>query len=346
MPDLNSGQLLSLVQQALSELDDRPLDVSARRAARIASLLGETVLAVYLGLELKTSGGHPPANAANTQRLMADPSRWGDPTGPAEEAMTIYLKAREIRSGSKTGMISAHGLSEIEDILDIIDADPDRWKSREAVENRHQMREFRERARHTIFTALCGWERQLTYANVNERIFERFRSRVDKLLAQGAPEVLDQFSAVYRRLREATQDPAAPLKEDLAQAVTTCRRILKAVADHLLPGVPGATTASGNALNDAAYRNRIYEFVKTNVGSDATADTVKASVGGVYDRFSALDKLANKGVHAELGAHEAELCAISTYLVAGELLALGNPSDGSGRSEPCNVAGRQPQSAD
>ena len=101
------------------------------------------------------------------------------------------------------------------------------------------------------------------------------------MLAHGAPAVLDQFSAVYRRLREATRDPVLPVSEDLAQAVTSCRRILKTVADHL------------------------------------------AALGGIYDRFSALDKLANKGVHAELGVPEAELCAIHTYLVAGELLALG-----------------------
>jgi hypothetical protein len=58
--NLASEQVLSLVQQAMNELDDRPIDVSARRAARIASLLGDTVFAVYLGLELKPSGGHPP----------------------------------------------------------------------------------------------------------------------------------------------------------------------------------------------------------------------------------------------------------------------------------------------
>jgi hypothetical protein len=175
-----------------------------------------------------------------------------------------------------------------------------------------------------MFAALCAWERQLTYANVNvnERIFERFRSRVDAMLAQGAPDVLDQFSAVYRRLREATKDPVAAGSEELAQAVATCRRILKAVADHPFPGVAGARTENGNSLNDAAYKNRIYEFVKVNVVSNSTAESVNAALGGIYDRFSALDKLANKGVHAELGVHEAKMCAISTYLVAGELLAI------------------------
>lgn len=344
MANLASEQVLSLVQQALIELDDRPIDVSARRAARIASLLGDTVFAVYLGLELKPLGGHPPANAADTRRLMADPSLWGDPNGPAEHALTRYTEGRKIRNGPNKGKIDAHGLAEIEAFLASVGTDPELDPQQKWQLNSHML-EVRERVRHTIFAALCEWERQLTYANVNERIFERFRSRVDRLLAQGAPAVLDQFSAVYRRLREATKDPAAPLTEDLAQAVTTCRRILKAVADHLLPGIPGATTGTGASLNDSAYRNRIYQYIKDNVASEATAETVKAALGGLYDRFTAVDKLASKGVHAELGVHEAELCAISTYLVAGELLALGDlPGNPSG-PQPSSMI-RQPHGVD
>jgi hypothetical protein len=317
MANLGSEHLLSLVQQALNEIDDRPVDVTARRAARIASLLGETELAVYLGLELKPLGGHPPANAEDTRRLMADPSLWGTSDSPVETAITTYTNTRRIESGPDEGKIVAHGLAEVEAWLAGNGQDSD------TSELGQLMRGVRERVRHTMLAALCAWERQLTYANVNERIFERFRSRVDALLAQGAPDVLDQFSAVYRRLREASKDPAAAMSEELAQAVATCRRILKAVADHLLPGVAGARTENGNSLNDAAYRNRIYEFVKVNVVSNSTAESVNAALGGIYDRFSALDKLANKGVHAELGVQEAEMCAISTYLVAGELLALG-----------------------
>ena len=78
-------------------------------------------------------------------------------------------------------------------------------------------------------------------------------------------------------------------------------------------------------MNDAAYRNRIYEYVKTKAPSGTVGDAVAAALGGLYERFAAIDKLANKGVHAELGVPEAELCAISTYLLAGELLALAEP---------------------
>lgn len=321
MANLGSEYLLSLVQQALNEIDDRPIDITARRAARIASLLGETEMAVYLGLELKSTGGHPPANAEDTRRLMADPSLWGAPDGPAEAAMTIYLKTRMIESGPNKGRIAAHSLAEVEDYLALV-GDPDALTTEVHWELRHQMVDIRERVRHKVFAALCSWERQLTYANVNERIFERFRSRVDAMLAQGAPTVLDQFSAVYRRLQQATKDPTVPVSEELAQAVTTCRRILKAVADHLLPGVAGARSEDGHPLDDAAYRNRIYEFVKIHVASETFAGNVKAALGGICERFDAIDKLANKGVHAEVGVQEAELCAIGTYLVAGELLSL------------------------
>jgi hypothetical protein len=317
---MGNDYVLTLVQHALDEIDDRPIDVSARRAARIASLLGETEFAVYLGMELKPTGGHPPANAEDTRRLMEDPSLWGNPDGPAEGAMTRYLASRTIPSGLQTGMMAAHGLGNVESLIQMFPEDVPNY---DAAFSRQLMRDVKERVKHSVFVALCAWERQLTYANVNERIFERFRSQVDAMLAQGAPALLDQFSAVYRRLRAATNDPAAPVAEELSQAITTCRRILKAVADHVLPGVPGAKTDAGHALNDAAYRNRVHEYVKTHTSSDTTAETVNAAVGGLIERFNAIDKLANKGVHAEVGVPEAELCAIHTYLVAGELLALG-----------------------
>ncbi|MEV4465146.1 hypothetical protein AB0J51_16150 [Micromonospora echinofusca] len=324
MADMSNDYVLTLVQRALDEIDDRPIDATTRRAARIASLLGETEFAVYLGMELKPAGGHPPANAADTRRLMADPSLWDDPDGPVEAAMTRYLASRAVKSGPDKGKHASHGLGEVESLIQMFSENPPNY---EVALSGKLMRDVKDRVKHTVFVALCAWERQLTYANVNERIFDRFRSQVDAMLAQGAPTLLDQFSAVYRRLRAATNDPAAPVAEELSQAVTTCRRILKAVADHVLPGVPGAKTDTGHSLNDAAYRNRVYEYVKTNTPSDTTAATVNAAVGGLIERFTAIDKLANKGVHADVGAPEAELCAIHTYLVAGELLALGRATE-------------------
>jgi hypothetical protein len=101
------------------------------------------------------------------------------------------------------------------------------------------------RVRHRCFTALCQWERQLTYANVNERIFMRFQDKVDALLTVGAPDLLTKFSSVYCRLREAAfSHPTEEAGEEHTQALTTCRRILEAVADYVYPPV---TRPTGNS---------------------------------------------------------------------------------------------------
>lgn len=312
--------LVDLVRRALDEVDDKPVSVTARRTARIASILGETVLAVRLGFELKPSGGHPPTNAEDTRRLMHDPSLWGDRDGPAEQALAAWMANRRIGQGAKADLVDSHGLSELEAWLELIDAEES--DDLEWISNRLRIVGTIERVRHTCFAALCAWERQLSYANTNERIFERFRSRVDGLLATEAPTVLDQFSAVYRRLRDAESAGASAVGEELSQAVTTCRRILKAVADHLLPGAPGQVSESGHALTDKEYRNRLLEYIKADVASDTTEEAMRAAVGGIFERFAAMDRLASKGVHADVGLAEAETCALQTYFVAGELLAL------------------------
>ena len=315
-----TDQLLNLVRRALDEIDDRPVSITTRRTARIASMLGETVLAVRLGLELKPSGGHPPTNAEDTRRLMHDPLLWGDHDGPAEQAVEAYMGNRRIGSGPRADLVDSHGLSELEAWLERVEAES--FDELEWLSNRLRMTATLERVRHTCFAALCSWERQLNYANTNERIFERFRNRVDALLAAGAPDVLDQFSAVYRRLRDAASTRGSPVGEELAQAAVTCRRILKAVADHLLPGEHGAVSGSGHALTDKDYKNRLLEFIKVEVASDTTEEALRAAVGGVFERFAAIDRLASKGVHADVGLEEAETCALHTYFVAGELLSL------------------------
>lgn len=199
-----------------------------------------------LRFEPKPSGNLPATSRADTHRLMADPSSWDDPQGPAERAFLAYAGLREIEHGEGAGLMNNDSLAEILYTLELYDQEIHAEVSHSAI----HMRSIVEGVRHTVFAALCSWERQLAYGDVNERIFERFRSHVDAALAKGAPEVLDQFSAVYRRLREAAQDSDASIQETLAQAVASCRRILKSVADNVLPGVRGATSDNGVSLDD------------------------------------------------------------------------------------------------
>jgi hypothetical protein len=90
----SSDDVLSLVRQALDEFDDRPLEVSVRRAVRIASLVGDSRTAVRLAYELRPIGGDRTANGTDVKRLMVDPSIWVPARG--------HLK-KPCRSTSMTG---------------------------------------------------------------------------------------------------------------------------------------------------------------------------------------------------------------------------------------------------
>lgn len=82
----STDDILAPVRRALDEFDDRPLDVSVRRAVRIAGLVGDTRAAARLAHELRPVGGAPTANAATLQRLMPDPSSLDVAGGESESA--------------------------------------------------------------------------------------------------------------------------------------------------------------------------------------------------------------------------------------------------------------------
>jgi hypothetical protein len=186
-----------------------------------------------------------------------------------------------------------------------------------------------ERARHHAFTLLCRWERQLTFATIQDDALAAVRSRVDVLLATSAHDVLDAFNLTFRRLREVaeTESPAA-VGELLSQAVSSCRRILKFVVDAVEPATPErAQSDSGHSLKDDAYKNRLVEFLRRTVASSSFRSALVDDGESLFRRFSVIDALASKGVHARVAAAEAEFCALHTYLLAGEILLLNEPDD-------------------
>lgn len=91
-----------------------------------------------------------------------------------------------------------------------------------------EMNSMLARLRNQIAVFLGEVERQLLLGQVNSDVWERNRSYVDTRLAQIAPQMVEQFSAAYRRHAE---DDA----EARSHALTSCRRALKTLADVLYP---------------------------------------------------------------------------------------------------------------
>jgi hypothetical protein len=317
-----SDYILRLVRSALDSFDEEPLEVSVRRAVRIANLMGDTKYAVRLALDLKPTGGDRETNGEISRMLMADPSTWGSMTGPAEQALAAWMNDRKV-DGSDN--IDPYSLAELElwdKELTSLKESGEEIDYGSALITRQRSTRIIARARELTFALLCSWERRLDYSTINESIFGGYRTRVDGLLAEGVPDLLQQFNAVYRRLQEAADStPERDVTEDLSQAITTCRRILKAVVDHVLPAQK-EPAESGHKLDDPSYRNRLFEFTKQVVQSESKRELVDAMVAGLHDRFVAVDKMTNKAVHAEVAIETANLCALNTYIVCGEVLSL------------------------
>jgi hypothetical protein len=322
----SSDYILQLVRQALDDFDDKPLDVSVRRAVRIANLVGDTKHAIRLSLELRPTGGDRQSNGETSRMLMADPSTWGSATGPAEQALTQYMNDRKfIKDDTGQETVEAHSLTELEfwdQELRELKESGERIDYKHDLASRERSRRIVARTRHLTFALLCSWERRLGYTSINESIFGGYRVKVDKLLTDGVPELLQQFNAVYRRLQEAAEtSPDRDAAEELSQAITTCRRILKAVVDHVLPP-QDEPSVTGHPLDDAHHRNRLFEFTKRAIESKSSNKLTDVMISGLYDRFVAVDTMTNKAVHAAIAFETANLCALNTYIICGEIISL------------------------
>jgi hypothetical protein len=161
-------------------------------------------------------------------------------------------------------------------------------------------------------------EKQILYDQLNNDIFDKNRRYVDSRLNSIVPEVLDKFISAYKRLSEG--DPEAR-----SQALLSCRRILKSVANNVYPPSKEPVICSDGKerkLTDDKYINRLLQFVNENSEGSAEKDILLAQITDLGNRLKSIDSLASKGVHDDVSEYEVNQCVIQTYLLIGDILHL------------------------
>ena len=154
---------------------------------------------------------------------------------------------------------------------------------------------------------------QLRYGAIVEAAFQRTKERFDAFLSAHAPDAARRLAAAYQRAH--SDDP-----EEWSQALTSCRRALKALADALYP--PTDAQPAGYSLTDEHYKNRLIQFATERLQSERQGALITAEIESVERRIDALNDLASKGVHSDVDERDLELTVVHTYLLAGELLEL------------------------
>lgn len=169
-----------------------------------------------------------------------------------------------------------------------------------------------------VHTFLSLTEAQLLAGQVNADIFERNREYVDSQLKKIAPDALEKFAAVYKRVEEGEE-------EAKSQALLSCRRILKCVADAVYPASNAAVVGSdglSRVLTEDGYIARLWQFVFERLGQTTSSKLIKVQIEDLGHRIDRVYDLANKGTHVTVSDFELDQCASQTYLLVGDLLRI------------------------
>jgi hypothetical protein len=145
--------------------------------------------------------------------------------------------------------------------------------------------------------------------NLASSVFDRVRMRVDPAVAKYLPDSAKKLSSAYENLRSQNA-------QDWANAVHTCRRLLKDLADAVNPATDDPK------YTDDKYINRLVAFVVSRTGSETFARVVGAQINYLGNRLFAIYNAANKGSHADVDQEEADRYVLYTYLFIGDVLSL------------------------
>jgi hypothetical protein len=179
------------------------------------------------------------------------------------------------------------------------------------------------RIEHRVRKFLSETEKQIAYGQVNADIFERNRRYVDAHLTVVSPQAFEQVTAAYRQAQNGGSGDGAA--EARSQALLSCRRALKSIADAVFPPTGEVIVDShgrSHEMSDDKWRNRLVEFTRRKIGSGSSGEVLESQLADLGRRFKGLSEASSRGVHAEVTEFELNQTVIQTYLTIGDLLRL------------------------
>lgn len=347
--------ILNLVREALAEIDlpSSRLGSTVRKAIRIARMRNDHLNLWWLELELVTHD-----NATARKRVLGDIlphmtkeqydfhgqrqaleycEERGLPTAEGEDPKVCALGVEEIETqvehferihanANPPGGMTPFDTAAFHDSSSRL-----RNQASLLIANlKAVLARIRERVAHYLSAA----ETQLVYGQTNADVFEQNRQYVDSKLTDMCPEALSIFRAAVERVKQGDD-------EARAHALTSCRRVLKSLADRLYP--PVTTPVLGpdgkkRDLGDDKFVSRLWQFVADRCHGSRSGDVLLTTLQDLGGRIDAIYCLTNKGVHAQVSAFEMNQCVIQTYLLVGDILRVADRTSAIEREDKDEVA--------
>lgn len=147
-----------------------------------------------------------------------------------------------------------------------------------------------------------------------ESLFSTIIDEIVGKLYDTAPQLGDKLWSITNAY------DSAETEEQYAQAMSSCRRIFEYVVDCIFPATN--EIVDGHSLKKDKYKNRLFEFANRELKSNTNIDLIVANTSFLFEEWSKLYDLANKGVHAETLRHECRRCIIRTILLLDDIVSL------------------------
>ena len=168
------------------------------------------------------------------------------------------------------------------------------------------------------YNYVLGVYYEIKFKNITEDIFQKRKIILDKTLSKHLPETFKKFVSVYENLKSENY-------EDWANAVHSCRRVIKDIADFLYPTTDEEIEVGSNKkikLNDENYIARLKQFIKGKSNSESFTMVIGSNLDFIGDRIDAIYKATTKGSHAKVEKKEAESYVMYTYMLIGDVMDL------------------------
>ncbi len=169
----------------------------------------------------------------------------------------------------------------------------------------------------TVYDQVSAMNHELRFSTTQESLFQQAQRDVDGKLGSLGGAVLSKVDSLTARLRDGDG-------ESISQAMNTCRRLIDAVADALLPAREGTVEVDGQPLKagNSNVLNRLQIGAYESGAPKGRRDRLRRSLSALYDRTST-------GVHAEVSVDEARFVFLQTYVTLAELIQMTSPDPSS-----------------
>jgi len=328
-----ASEALGLAEDILKdiELSRCPLSETCMKAVRLARLTGDVEMSEIFTFE---ASGYP-----------------SPPNGLSEEIFEMCRKAGRVRLRKKseddeelverTSVLSIDQMqSDIEtsrlqmefgrpQAVNIASANPNQYVSapvRDFASERQLAKNLRDNVgdlssrRTFIYDYALAKNITLKVSSAAESIFEVYRMSADAALGKTVPDELKRLESIDANLDSEN-------KEDWANAVHSCRRLLQAVADSIYPPKAGETVETGGRkvkIGTENYINRLVLYCEQKQESKVFEKMVGSNLRFIGERLDAIFLAVQKGSHAMVTLSEARRYVIYTYLVVGDILSLSD----------------------